>query len=230
MCGVVKHWDWSLAWVYVNFWPQLYHPFGRHLGHKQFSLVRYDRWCLCGNLRPWWPMQALLQISRIILSAPVFLLGEAVFTAPCMNDGVRELSLPYFRLFWLRFARRLPEKINRALVIHVSFTYYSQRNLRLRYLFWSEDFLIWMSQGFQMRRWSRFLEWCQDRHHHHRRSGGNHRNTFQSGQTAEIRTTDVFTLTPEEEINKTTRNMQTSPTTCKHVKLREKVTMKLCKF
>lgn len=79
-------------------------------------MVDLRRWRSCGYLRAWWPMQARLQIRRIILSAPVFLLGEARFTAPCMNDGVRALSLPYFRLFWLRFARRLPVNINKVLV------------------------------------------------------------------------------------------------------------------
>lgn len=29
---------------------------------------------------------------------------------PCMNDGERLLSGPYFKLLWFRFAKRLPGK------------------------------------------------------------------------------------------------------------------------
>lgn len=62
-------------------------------------------------LRPCCPAQALLHTSRMILSAPLILMGlgggvtdSSIFVDTCSLL----LSVPYFKLFWFRLAWGLP--------------------------------------------------------------------------------------------------------------------------
>lgn len=87
----------------------------------RFSL-EFDVWwwwrsiahlCSLTYLRPCCPAQALLHTSRTIFSAcPLFLLGlwGGVVVGSCICVDILLLSVPYFRLFWLRFACGLPER------------------------------------------------------------------------------------------------------------------------
>lgn len=70
--------------------------------------------CSLTCLRPCCPAQALLHTNRTIFSAcPLFLLGlwgGVVVVGSCICVDILLLSVPYFRLFWLRFACGLPER------------------------------------------------------------------------------------------------------------------------
>lgn len=70
-----------------------------------FNLLRVVQY-----LRPCCPAQALLHTSRTIFSAcPLFLLGLwGGVVGSCICVGILLLSVPYFRLFWLRFVCGLP--------------------------------------------------------------------------------------------------------------------------
>lgn len=77
--------------------------FEENLSMSNFrSAVRY--------LRPCCPAQARLHTSRTIFSAcPLFLLGLwGGVLGSCICVWILLLSVPYFRLFWLRFACGLP--------------------------------------------------------------------------------------------------------------------------
>lgn len=70
---------------------------------SSLSIVQY--------LRPCCPAQALLHTNRTIFSAcPLFLLGLCGgVVGSCICVDILLLSVPYFRLFWLRFVCGLPE-------------------------------------------------------------------------------------------------------------------------
>lgn len=67
--------------------------------------------CSLKHLRPCCPAQALLHTSRTIFSAcPLFLLGLwGGVVGSCICVAILLLSVPYFKLFWLRLACGLPE-------------------------------------------------------------------------------------------------------------------------
>lgn len=80
--------------------------------NEQISIFFKREYFILKYLFAWCPVQALLHTKRIIFSGPRFLLGDAVkgVIAPCIKDDVLLISVPYLKLLWFRFARRLPGK------------------------------------------------------------------------------------------------------------------------
>lgn len=145
-----------------------------------------DKLLWMSYLFPWWPLQALLHTRRIIFSGPRFLLGDAVneVTVPCMKDGVLLSSLPYFKLLWFRFARRLPVKHKKkcfSLLHFISLMVVEKKEII--YLFLCVCFPVWRSLVSQKQIWNRSLEWCQDHRHRRKMNDESRRSTFQSTQT-----------------------------------------------